>query len=477
MPVDQARAQAAVRELLIAVGEDPDREGLRDTPARVARSFVEMFAGLDQDPAELLTRTFAIDHDEMIIVRDIEVYSMCEHHLVPFHGVAHVGYIPCASGMVTGLSKIARLVDVFARRPQVQEKLTTQIADALVAAPQGRGRHRRHRVRAPVHVHARSPQAGLSDHHVRRARPAAQPRHPRRGNVVAPRRQTVTSAAACDLLGERTRTLVMGVVNVTPDSFSDGGAWFEPEAAVSHGQDLLAARADLIDVGGESTRPGAQRPPVGEEMRRVLPVVAALARAGAVVSIDTMRAEVAAEALECGATMVNDVSGGLADPGMLGLVAERAVPYVAMHWRGHSAHMQSRAVYDDVVAEVCRELAERRDAAVGAGVAPERIVLDPGLGFAKTAEHNWTLLAHLDALGHLGHPVLIGASRKAFLGRLGRPGQQPPAPPLERDDATVATSVLAALAGVWAVRVHDVVSTRWALDVVEAVRAHAGRRA
>ncbi len=287
----------------------------------------------------------------------------------------------------------------------------------------------------------------------------------------------MTSAAACDLLGERTRTLVMGVVNVTPDSFSDGGAWFEPEAAVGHGQDLLAARADLIDVGGESTRPGAQRPPVGEEMRRVLPVVAALARAGAVVSIDTMRAEVAAEALECGATMVNDVSGGLADPGMLGLVAERAVPYVAMHWRGHSAHMQSRAVYDDVVAEVCRELAERRDAAVGAGVAPERIVLDPGLGFAKTAEHNWTLLAHLDALGHLGHPVLIGASRKAFLGRLGRPGQQPPAPPLERDDATVATSVLAALAGVWAVRVHDVVSTRWALDVVEAVRAHAGRRA
>ena len=132
MPVDQARAQAAVRELLIAVGEDPDREGLRDTPARVARSFVEMFAGLDQDPAELLTRTFAIDHDEMIIVRDIEVYSMCEHHLVPFHGVAHVGYIPCASGMVTGLSKIARLVDVFARRPQVQEKLTTQVADALV---------------------------------------------------------------------------------------------------------------------------------------------------------------------------------------------------------------------------------------------------------------------------------------------------------------------------------------------------------
>ncbi|MGV1007620.1 MAG: dihydropteroate synthase [Dermatophilaceae bacterium] len=269
----------------------------------------------------------------------------------------------------------------------------------------------------------------------------------------------------------------MGVVNVTPDSFSDGGAWFEPDAAVGHGRELLAARADLIDVGGESTRPGAGRPPVEEEMRRVLPVVAALAGQGAVVSIDTTRADVAAEAVERGAAMVNDVSGGLADPRMLPLVAERAVPYVATHWRGHSVDMQSRAVYQDVVSEVCRELAVRRDAAVAAGVAPERIVLDPGLGFAKTAEHNWTLLAHLDALGRLGHPVLIGASRKAFLGRLGRSEHEAPAPPADRDDATVATSVVAALAGVWAVRVHDVVSTRAALDTVEAVRARAGRSA
>jgi dihydropteroate synthase len=276
------------------------------------------------------------------------------------------------------------------------------------------------------------------------------------------------------LIGDRTRTHIMGVVNVTPDSFSDGGAWFEPDAAIAHGRELVAARADLIDVGGESTRPGAQRPEAGEELRRVLPVVAALAAEGALVSIDTMRCEVAAAALDCGAVMVNDVSGGTADPDLLALVAERAVPYVVMHSRGPSADMQTRAVYADVVAEVCRELADRRDAALAAGLRPGRMVLDPGLGFAKTAEHNWTLLAHLDALTALGHPVLVGASRKAFLGRLGRPASVPPAPAAERDQATAATSVLAALRGAWAVRVHDVLSTRRALDVVEAVRAHAG---
>lgn len=284
----------------------------------------------------------------------------------------------------------------------------------------------------------------------------------------------MTSSPIDALIGDRTRTHVMGVVNVTPDSFSDGGAWFEPDAAIAHGRDLLAARADLVDVGGESTRPGAQRPPVAEEMRRVLPVVAALAADGALVSIDTTRCEVAAAALDLGAVMVNDVSGGCADPELPALVGERGVPYVVMHSRGPSADMQSRAVYGDVVAEVCRELAERRDAALAAGVEPGRVVLDPGLGFAKTAEHNWTLLAHLDAIAGLGHAILVGASRKAFLGRLGRDRSQDPLPPLDRDGATAATSVLAAGRGVWAVRVHDVPATRRALDVVEAVRAHAG---
>lgn len=267
----------------------------------------------------------------------------------------------------------------------------------------------------------------------------------------------------------------MGVVNVTPDSFSDGGAWFEPDAAVAHGRQLLAAGADLLDVGGESTRPGARRPSVAEELCRVLPVVSALAEHAPVLSIDTMRESVAAAALERGATMVNDVSGGLADPEMLALVAQYAVPYVAVHWRGHSADMQTRAAYGDVVAEVCRELGDRRDAALAAGIAAHRVVLDPGLGFAKTAQHNWTLLASLDAVRRLGRPVLVGASRKAFLGRLGRASDQAPAPALERDDATTATSVLAALGGVWAVRVHNAAATRRALDVLEAVHAHQGK--
>ena len=267
------------------------------------------------------------------------------------------------------------------------------------------------------------------------------------------------------------RTLVMGVVNVTPDSFSDGGAWFEADAAVAHGLALLADGADLLDIGGESTRPGAARPPVHEEARRVLPVVAGLAAAGARVSIDTMRASVAAQALDAGAAMVNDVSGGLSDPDMLRLVADRAVPYVAMHWRGHSADMQARAAYGDVVAEVCRELAARRDAALAAGVRPDLLVLDPGLGFAKLPAHNWALTAHLDAVAALGHPVLYASSRKAFLGRVGRSEGAGPAetrPVLERDVATAATSVLAAQAGVWAVRVHDVRGTRDALDVLTA---------
>lgn len=221
-----------------------------------------------------------------------------------------------------------------------------------------------------------------------------------------------------DALTALDRTLVMGVVNVTPDSFSDGGLWFDPDRAVAHGLELRAQGADLLDVGGESTRPGAPRVPEDEELRRVLPVVRALADEGAVVSVDTTRPAVAEAALAAGAVVVNDVSGGLADPAMPRLVAEAGVVYVAMHWRGPSDVMDSLATYDDVVRDVRDELAARLDALVAAGVRPEQVVLDPGLGFAKPGSDNWPLLAHLDVLAALGRPVLVGASRKRFLGHL-----------------------------------------------------------
>ncbi|WP_240978121.1 dihydropteroate synthase [Knoellia koreensis] len=265
--------------------------------------------------------------------------------------------------------------------------------------------------------------------------------------------------------------VVMGVVNVTPDSFSDGGEWFEPEAAVAHGRELLLQGADILDVGGESTRPGAERPTVQEELRRVVPVVGALAAEGAVVSIDTMRAHVAQAALDAGAAVVNDVSGGLADPDMASVVAAARAPFVVMHWRGHSADMQQRATYDDVVSDVARELRQRLHELVDAGVAPEQVVLDPGFGFAKLAEHNWRLLAHLDRIMALGRPVLVGTSRKTFLGRLGVADGGMPRDPLERDVATAATSVHAARAGAWGVRVHHVPSTLDALRVDQAIRA------
>ena len=263
------------------------------------------------------------------------------------------------------------------------------------------------------------------------------------------------------------RTRVMGVVNVTPDSFSDGGRHLDPVRAVRHGRRLLDEGADLLDVGGESTRPGAARVHEDEERARVLPVVEGLVAAGAVVSVDTTRAAVAAAALDAGATVVNDVSGGLADPGMLPLVAARACPYVAMHWRGHSADMQTRADYADVVRDVTAELTARRDAALAAGVAPDRLVLDPGLGFAKHAEHSWALVAALPELAALG-PLLVGASRKGFLGALlaGPDGALRPAD--GRDDATAAVTVLAAQAGAWAVRVHAVRASADAVRVVAA---------
>lgn len=277
----------------------------------------------------------------------------------------------------------------------------------------------------------------------------------------------------------RARPLIMGVVNVTPDSFSDGGRWFEPAAAIEHGNLLLEQGADLLDIGGESTRPGAQRPSEREELDRVIGVVRELAGRGAQISVDTMRSRVAAEALEAGAQLINDVSGGLADPAMAPLVARAEVPFVAMHWRAHSAHMDREARYDDVVGEVVAELSERVASLEAAGVRREHLILDPGFGFSKDAGHNWQLLAGLRQVIDLGLPVLVGTSRKRFLGRLAAAAgpEAEPTPPEQRDAATAATSLLAAQAGAWAVRVHDVPSTRDALAVWEHVRTAGGDRA
>ncbi|GAA2963439.1 dihydropteroate synthase [Streptomyces flavovirens] len=274
-------------------------------------------------------------------------------------------------------------------------------------------------------------------------------------------------------LPEWDRCAVMGVVNVTPDSFSDGGHWFDTTAAIKHGLELVAEGADLIDVGGESTRPGASRVDASEELRRVIPVVRGLASEGVTLSVDTMRAQVAEQAVAAGATLVNDVSGGLADPDMLRVVAAADVPFVVMHWRGFSESMNSRAVYGDVVSEVVGELRDRMDAVVEGGVAPENLVIDPGLGFAKNAAQDLALVAHLDRLRDLGRPLLVAASRKRFLGHVlaGADGTPPPA--RERDAATAAVSALSANAGAWAVRVHAVRATADAVRVVRAVEGAA----
>ncbi|MFJ1794590.1 dihydropteroate synthase [Kitasatospora griseola] len=265
------------------------------------------------------------------------------------------------------------------------------------------------------------------------------------------------------------RCAVMGVVNVTPDSFSDGGMWLDPAKAIAHGLELVAQGADLVDVGGESTRPGASRVTEEEELRRVVPVVTELARAGVVVSVDTMRAAVARAAVQAGAKIVNDVSGGLADAGMAKVVADTGAPFVVMHWRGQSADMYAQAVYDDVVADVVRELSDRVEDLLAAGVKEDQLILDPGLGFAKTSAHNWALLGRLDALTALGRPVLVAASRKRFLGTLlANPETGELRPARQRDDATAAVSVLSAKAGAWAVRVHDVSGTADAVRVVAA---------
>jgi dihydropteroate synthase len=271
-------------------------------------------------------------------------------------------------------------------------------------------------------------------------------------------------------------TVIMGIVNVTPDSFSDGGRWFAHDAAIARGLALRAAGAEILDVGGESTRPGAERIDPEVEQERVLPVIRALAEQGAVVSIDTLNASTAVAAVDAGATIVNDVSGGLADPAMLDTVAGSGAQFVIGHWRGPSSDMYARADYRDVVREVVCELSDRVEAAAIAGIPPSRLVIDPGIGFGKRGEQNWALLRGLPRILGIGPRVLLGTSRKRFLAEalVGATEGEVAAEALaqasedRRDLATAVTSAFAARAGVWGVRVHDVAATRDALRVAEA---------
>ena len=241
--------------------------------------------------------------------------------------------------------------------------------------------------------------------------------------------------------------IVMGILNVTPDSFADGGRHNDFDAAVKRGLEMIAEGVDIIDIGGESTKPGAERVPETEELARVIPVIEALAKHGATMSIDTMRASTAKAAIEAGAQLINDVSGGLADELMLATTAQLNVPYIAMHWRGHSKDMNSRAVYGDVVTDVISELQERISAALDAGISQNNLIIDPGIGFAKDVHHNWEIIDSIDQFVAMGYPVLVGASRKRFLG-----GDNPD----QRENATVALTKRLSGSGIWGVRVHSV---------------------
>ena len=250
--------------------------------------------------------------------------------------------------------------------------------------------------------------------------------------------------------------LVMGILNVTPDSFADGGKHNDFESAVARGLEMISEGVDIIDIGGESTRPGADRVSEEEEIARIIPVIKELAKHGAKISIDTMRASTARAAIDAGASIINDVSGGLADASMLQTAAELKVPYIAMHWRGQSKDMNSKAIYGDVVSDVISELQERISAALDAGITAEHLIIDPGLGFAKDADHNWAIIDAIDQFVALGYPVLVGASRKRFLG-----GDTPD----EREQATIDLTKRLAPTGVWAVRVHSVKPHREVLSV------------
>ena len=591
--VDLGRAQAAVREFLAAIGEDPDRPGLARTPERVAEAALELFGGTGVDPvAPLAGAKFPVADtaapsgaavggaeaatvSQPVVLRDLAFRSMCEHHLLPFSGRVHLAYVP--SGSIVGFGRLHTLLETLSARPTLQERLGDELVDAMMTALDARGalavieashacaglRGSRQQAGVVVTVSARGelsepiaraeiialigaqpivavdaaaaaiPNATGQPSTAPAPAPALAPvvGHVLRGARFDPRVGTQASSAAADDAADTAeapqaapttqapaevtegaaqlaaasdeqwaedsgpvntrpfelpqrftnllqpaipkRPRILGILNITPDSFSDGGKFEDlfsqnrrTKRALRRARELVAQGADIIDVGGESTRPGAVRVPQEEEAARVLPVIKELAALGVLVSIDTMYAKTAEAALALGAEYVNDVSGGQADPAMLGLVADSGNPFILSHWRGHSIRMNELADYRDPAAEILAELAGARDRAVDAGLDPSQIVLDPGLGFAKRRDDNWAVLRELEQFVALGHPLLVGASRKRFTGEV----LQPDADVTERDLPTSVITALAAKAGIWGVRVHNVEANRVALDVVDAWR-------
>lgn len=458
--MDKKRIEAAVREILAAVGEDPDREGLVETPARVARMYEEIFSGLEDDPKRHVKLFNEEKNEEMVIVRDIPMYSMCEHHLLPFIGRAHIAYIP-RDGKVIGLSKLARIVDSFARRPQLQERLTSQIADFLDEQLDPLG------VAVVIEAeHLCMTMRGA------RASGAQTRTSALRGTMRSDARARAEAISLLTKQGDTmerfifdtsSHTLVCGILNITPDSFSDGGKWDEPQKALEHALEMQALGADIIDVGAQSTRPGSTRLSADEENARLIPVLDLLkGRITVPISVDTFYPECARTALTHGAKIINDVSGEASDE-MAKVVSEFGAGWIIMH---NPAGADAVPVYENGVSDDVLDFFGRAArVAKSHGIPASSLCFDPGIGFAKSYEDNLRLIRDIGKIKTDGSALMSAASRKRVIGTAS--GETDAA---KRDPGTVALHTASILNGADVIRAHDVFSAVQSARVADALK-------